>query len=109
MENTVIKIEAEPTREDANKVVVERSATVRTYVQKKLAEYRMPQPVCDLCYGLWPLRAENPYQDVINIANYTQGALMAGWFFFFEVERLRRELAELKGRKVEDVKCRVIR
>ena len=103
MENTVIKIEAESTHEDANKVIAERSATVRAYVQEKLVEYGMSQPVCDLCYGLWPLRAENPYRDIINIANYMQGALMGGWFFFFEAERLRRELAELKGRKIEDV------
>lgn len=105
METKVIRIEAEPTREDANAVIAERSATVRAYVHNKLAEYGMAQPVCDLCYGLWPLRAENPYRDVINITNYMQGALMTGWFFFFEAERMRRELAELKGRKVEDVKC----
>ena len=109
METQVIKIEAEPTREDANIVIAQRSATVRASVQEKLAEYGMPQPVCDLRYGLLPLRAENPYRDVINAANYIHLALMDSWFFFFEAERLRRELAELKGRKVEDVKCTVIR
>ena len=84
METQVIKIEAEPTREDANRVIAQRSATVRAYVQEKLAEYGMPHPVCDLRYGLWPLRAENPYRDVINAANYIHLALMDSWFFFFE-------------------------
>lgn len=108
MENNVIRIDAEPTREDANSVIAKRNAMVQVYVQEKLAEYGMPQPICDLHYGLWPLRAENPYRDVINMANYIHLASMDGWFFFFEAERLRRELAELKGRKVEGVKCTVI-
>ena len=52
--------------------------------------------------------APTPYDDIINIANHIRNALADGWFFFFEAERLRRELAELKGREIKAVEYRVI-
>lgn len=108
MEKNVIRIEAEPTREDANRIITERRETVRAYVMEKLKELDIPQPVCDLRFGLWPFRSENPYSEIINAANYMHSAMMNAWYFFFEAEHLRRELAELKGRKIEDVKCTVL-
>ena len=97
MEKNVIRIEAEPTREDANRIIAER-----------LREFDMPQPVCDLRFGLWPFRSENPYGEIINAANYMHSAMMNAWYFFFESEHLRRELAELKGREIKDMKCTVV-
>lgn len=108
MEKNVIRIEAEPTREDANRIITERRETVRAYVMEKLKELDIPQPVCDLRFGLWPFRSGNPYSEIINAANYMHSAMMNAWYFFFEAEHLRRELAELKGRKIEDVKCTVL-
>ena len=77
-------------------------------MREKLAEYRLAQPICTLCYGFFPTRAENPYRDIINMANYISGALLDGWYFFFETERLHRELAELKGRTIEIVDAELI-
>lgn len=108
MEQRIIRIEAEPTREDANRIIAERRDMVRAYVMEKLREFDMPQPVCDLRFGLWPFHSENPYSEIINAANYMHSAMMDAWYFFFEAERLRRELAELKGREVENVKCTVV-
>lgn len=59
----------------------------------------MPQPVCDLTFGLFSIRQGNPYDEIVNMANYISCALSDGWYFFFEAERLRRELAALKGRR----------
>ena len=108
MEQKTIRIEAEPTREDANRIISERRDTVRAYVLEKLREFDMPQPVCDLRFGLWLFHSEHPYGEIINAANHMHSAMMCAWYFFFEAERLRRELAELKGREVENVKCMVV-
>ena len=98
MEQKIIRIETEPTREDANRIIAKRRDTVRAYVMEKLREFDMPQPVCDLRFGLWTFRSENPYGEIINAANYMH--MMDAWYFFFEAERLRRELAE-RGRECE--------
>lgn len=104
-----IPIKATTTREDANKVIERNRAAVRQSVQEKLREYKMPQPVCDLRFGLFSIRQGNPYDEIINIANYISCALSDGWYFFFEAERLRRELAALKGRRIEAVECKEVR
>lgn len=109
METKIIHIKAVTTREDANQVIEKCRAVVRVYVQQKLTEYRIPQPVCDLSYGLFPLREGNPYDEIANTARRIQCSLMDGWDFFFEAERLRRELAELRGRVVEVAECKEVR
>ena len=79
MEQKIIRIETEPTREDANRIIAKRRDTVRAYVMEKLREFDMPQPVCDLRCGLWTFRSENPYGEIINAANYMHLAMMDAW------------------------------
>ena len=100
-----IPIKAVTTKSDANAVIEHNRAIIRDYVEKKLGELGLSWPICDLGCGLFPLHNENPYDDIVNIANYVQCAYMDAWGFFFKYVEARRELAEMKGRKIEDVKC----
>lgn len=100
-ELTTIKVKAVTTKEDANTVVERNRQAVRDYVQTELKKLGMPQPVCDLTYAPYLCGCENPYDEIVNISNQITNALLAGWDLFFEAERLRRELAALKGRPVE--------
>lgn len=96
------------TREDVNAFIEIRRQRVRQYIQEKLKEYNMTLPLGELRFGLFSISDGNPYDEIINIANYINNSLLDGWFFFFEAERLRREVAALRGRKIEDASCRVI-
>ena len=104
-----IPIKATTTREDANRVIERNRAAVWQSVQEKLREYKMSQPVCDLCFGFYSIGQRNPYDEIINMANYITCALSDGCYFFFEAERLRRELAALKGRRIEAIECKEVR
>ncbi len=68
----------------------------------------MRQPATDLMYAPFFCSYENPYDEIYNILSQVGNALIAGWECFFEAERLRQELAELKGRPVEEVECTVM-
>lgn len=108
MEKNVIRIEAEPTREDANRIIAERREAVRAYVLEKLKETNTATPASDLLFGLFPIQEGNPYREIVNISACVSVAMSEAWRLFFEVEHLRRELAELKGREIEDVKCTLV-
>lgn len=103
-----IPVKAVATREDANEVIHRNAERVRRYVEEKLKEYRMQQPICDLRYSLPPIPEGNPYEGIISAAISIHNSLLDGWYFFFEAERLRRELEALKRRNIKDVPARVI-
>ncbi len=108
-ETQVIKIKAEPTREDANAVIKECCERIQAYVRDEMSKIGMTDnPVCDLTYGLLSIGPGNPYREIINEARLISCALADAWFFFFEAERLRRELADLKGRTVEVVDAELL-
>ena len=100
-----IEAKAITTKSHATAVIEHNRAVVRDYVEKKLGELGVNWPICDLGCGLHNLNNENPYDDIINIANYVHCAYMDAWGFFFKYVEACKELAELKGRKIEDVKC----
>lgn len=105
-EMITIPVKAVTTLADANRVIERNRNALYTHVHTKLFEYGMPQPFCDLGFGIPTLHDRNPYDEIINIANIAnivQCAFTEAWYIFFEVERLRRELAELKGRRIEAV------
>ena len=70
MEKNVIRIEAEPTREDANRIIAERREAVRAYVLEKLKETKTATPASDLLFGLFPIQEGNPYREIVNISAY---------------------------------------
>lgn len=49
MEKNVIRIEAEPTREDANRIIAERREAVRAYVLEKLREFSICRNLFAIC------------------------------------------------------------
>ncbi len=85
-----------------------RRASGGAYVLEKLKETKTATPASDLLFGLFPIQEGNPYREIVNISAYVSAAMSEAWRLFFEVEHLRRELAELKGREIEDVKCTVV-
>jgi hypothetical protein len=105
MEAQIIHVRPVRTLADCKDHAARHGAAVRHYVRTELAALQMQQPACDLAFAPFLCGFENPYDDIYNIISHINNALMAGWGFFFEAERLRRELAELKGRPVEAVKC----
>lgn len=108
-ETQVIRIKAEPTREDANAVIKKCRERIQAYVRDEMAKIGMTDnPVCDLTYGLLSIGPGNPYREIINEARFISCALADAWFFFFEAERLRRELADLKGHTVEVVDAELL-
>ena len=70
MEKKVIRIEAEPTREDANRISAERREAVRVYVLEKLKETKTASPASDLLFGLFPIQESNPYREIEKISAY---------------------------------------
>lgn len=108
-ETQVIRIKAKPTREDANAVIKECRERIQAYVRDEMAKIGMTDnPVCDLIFGLFSIRPGNPYREIINAARLVSCAMADAWYFFFEAERLRRELADLKGRTVEVIDAELI-
>jgi len=86
------------TAADANEVILRNRATMTEYVRTELQKLGEPWPVCDLRTGLFTIgKDENPYDYIINTANYMS---CASWYFFFENIRLKRELAALKERRL---------
>lgn len=108
LSNKIIHVKPVRTFADCKAHAVSCREGLRDKVQTKLAELRMTQPTCDLRYAPSLLGYENPYDEIYNIISQFNNAMDEGWHFFFEAERLRRELAELKGRSVEVVECKVI-
>lgn len=83
---------------DANEVILRNRAAMTEYVRTELQKLGEPWPVCDLRTGLFTIgKDENPYDYIINTANYMS---CASWYFFFENIRLKRELAALKERRL---------
>lgn len=108
-ETQVIRIKAEPTWEDANAVIEECRERIQAYVRNEMTKIGMINaPICDLTFGLLSIGSGNPYREIINEARFISCALADAWFFFFEAERLRRELADLKGRTVEIVDAELL-
>lgn len=99
-----ISVKAGTTKADANKVIRRRRESVRAYVENNLKELGISRPLCDLGYGLFSIHHDNPYDDIINIANQVNNAYMSSWGLFFKYVQVCRELAEIKGRKIEDAK-----
>lgn len=60
MEKKVIRIEAESTREDANRIIAECRETVRAYVLEKLKETKTATPASDLLLGCSRSRRATP-------------------------------------------------
>lgn len=96
------------TFEDCKTYATKRSNATGEYVRTELAKLQMRQPVCDLLCSPYLLNSKNPYDDIYNIISQFSIVAREGWGFFFEAERLRRELAELKGRAVETAEYSVI-
>lgn len=93
-----IKVKAITTAADANEVILRNRAAMTEYVRTELQKLGEPWPVCDLRTGLFTIgKDENPYDYIINTANYMS---CASWYFFFENIRLKRELAALKERRL---------
>ena len=108
-ETQVIRIKAEPTWEDANAVIEECRERIQAYGRNEMTKIGMINaPICDLTFGLLSIGSGNPYREIINEARFISCALADAWFFFFEAERLRRELADLKGRTVEIVDAELL-
>lgn len=103
-----IKVKTVTTREDANEIIRGYAEIVRRYVEGKLEDYHMQQPACDMRYSLPSIQEGNPYEGIIYAATIIHNSLIEGWYFFFEAERLRRELEALKWRTIEDGRVRVI-
>lgn len=86
------------TAADANEVILRNRAAMTEYVRTELQKLGEPWPVCHLTTGLFTIgKDENPYDYIINTANYMS---CASWYFFFENIRLKRELAALKERRL---------
>jgi len=93
-----IEAKAITTAADANEVILRNRAAMTEYVRTELQKLGEPWPVCDLRTGLFTIgKDENPYDYIINTANYMS---CASWYFFFENIRLKRELAALKERRL---------
>ena len=93
-----IEAKAITTAADANEVILRNRAAMTEYVRTELQKLGEPWPVCDLRTGLFTIgKNDNPYDYIINTANYMS---CASWYFFFENIRLKRELAALKERRL---------
>ena len=104
-----IHVKAVRTFEDCKAYAEKRCISVGNYVRGELAALRMEQPICELAYAPCLCEYDNPYDEIYNIIAQFSNVARAGWFFFFEMERLSRELAELKGRRVEAVECQEVK
>jgi hypothetical protein len=105
METQIIHVRPIRTLADCKEYADKLRAGMGHHVRAELAALQMQQPACDLTFAPFLCGFENPYDDIYNIISHINNALIAGWGFFFEAERLRRELAELKGRPAEAVEC----
>jgi hypothetical protein len=108
MTTNIIHVRPVCTLNDCKAYAAQRAAVVRHHVQTELAALQMSQPVSDLIYAPFICGFDNSYDDIYNILSQVSNAMIAAWDHFFEAERLRRELAELKGRPVETIECKVI-
>lgn len=96
-----IEAKAITTAADANEVILRNRATMTEYVRTELQKLGEPWPVCDLRTGLFTIgKNDNPYDYIINTANYMNCANGDSWYLFFENIRLKRELAALKERRL---------
>lgn len=103
-----IPVKAVTTREDAIAEVTRCNAITRDFVEHNLKELGLSWLVWDVGCGFWLCNFENPYDEIINIAHQVQCAMVDAWYMYFDYERLRRELAELKGRTIENGRVRII-
>ncbi len=99
---TVIEIRPQATREDANRAISECREKAREYVERLCRENDIFPPVCDLSFGLFDVRDGNPYDYIANTAKYVHCMLLDAWRFAIDCTKCRRELAEVKGRPIED-------
>ena len=99
------------TAADANEVILRNRAAMTEYVRTELQKLGEPWPVCDLRTGLFTIgKDENPYDYIINTANYMNCANGDSWYLFFENIRLKRELAALKKNRITiDTGCKIIK
>ncbi len=104
----IIHVRPVRTFDDCKAYAAQRAAVVRHRVQTQLASLQMGAVASDLIYAPLLCGYDNPYDEIHNIIAQVNNAMIAGWNLFFEAERLRRELAELKGRPVEAVECKII-
>lgn len=106
-----IEAKAITTAADANEVILRNRATMTEYVRTELQKLGEPWPVCDLRTGLFTIgKNDNPYDYIINTANYMNCANGDSWYLFFENIRLKRELAALKKNRITiDTGCKIIK
>ena len=106
-----IEAKAITTAADANEVILRNRAAMTEYVRTELQKLGEPWPVCDLRTGLFTIsKEENPYDYIINTANYMNLANADSWYFFFDNIRLKRELAAFKGKRlIIDTKYKIIK
>ena len=106
-----IEAKAITTAADANEVILRNRATMTEYVRTELQKLGKPWPVCDLRTGLFTIgKNDNPYDYIINTANYMNCANGDSWYLFFENIRLKRELAALKKNRITiDTGCKIIK
>lgn len=99
------------TAADANEVILRNRAAMTEYVRTELQKLGEPWPVCDLRTGLFTIgKDENPYDYIINTANYMSCANVDAWNIFFENIKFKRKLATLKeNRLVIDTGYKIIK
>lgn len=96
-----IEAKAITTAADANEVILRNRAAMTEYVRTELQKLGEPWPVCDLRTGLFTIgKDDNPYDYIINTANYMSCANGDSWYLFFENIRLKREIAALKKNRI---------
>lgn len=96
-----IEAKAITTAADANEVILRNRAAMTEYVRTELQKLGEPWPVCDLRTGLFTIgKNDNPYDYIINTANYMSCANGDSWYLFFENIRLKREIAALKKNRI---------
>ena len=96
-----IEAKAITTAADANEVILRNRAAMTEYVRTELQKLGEPWPVCDLRTGLFTIgKNDNPYDYIINTANYMSCANGDSWYLFFENIRLKREIAAIKKNRI---------
>lgn len=106
-----IEIKAISTAADANEVILRNRAAMTEYVRTELQKLGEPWPVCHLTTGLFTIKKdENPYDYIIDTANYMSCANVDAWNIFFENFKLKRKLAALKeNRLIIDTGYKIIK
>ena len=99
------------TAADANEVILRNRAAMTEYVRTELQKLGEPWPVCHLTTGLFTVKKEdNPYNYIIDTANYMSCANVDAWNIFFENIKFKRKLAALKeNRLVIDTGYKIIK